>query len=65
MYQLASEAGLNPIMPDGGYFMVMDLSSLGDEKIFNFDILFIYFYMLYVNYRVQANPGKTGEMRVH
>ena len=29
MYQLANEAGLNPIMPDGGYFMIMDLSSLG------------------------------------
>ena len=28
MYNMAKEAGLNPIMPDGGYFMVADISSL-------------------------------------
>ncbi|XP_066922887.1 kynurenine--oxoglutarate transaminase 3-like [Clytia hemisphaerica] len=31
MFQLATEAGLNPIKPDGGYFMVMDLSNLDFE----------------------------------
>jgi len=29
MFQIASDAGLNPIMPQGGYFMVMDLSQTG------------------------------------
>lgn len=30
MYELAEEAGLNPVMPQGGYFMMMDLSSLSN-----------------------------------
>ena len=29
MFELATEAGLNPIKPEGGYFMVLDLSELG------------------------------------
>ena len=28
MYGMAKEAGLKPIIPDGGYFMVADISSL-------------------------------------
>ena len=28
MYSMAKEAGLNPIIPDGGYFMVADISKL-------------------------------------
>lgn len=28
MFKIASEAGLNPIVPEGGYFMIMDLSTL-------------------------------------
>lgn len=28
MYDMAKKAGLKPIIPDGGYFMVADISSL-------------------------------------
>ena len=45
MYQIANEAGLNPVMPDGGYFMIMDLSSLGLKDLFILYFNQFFFYL--------------------
>lgn len=46
MYKMASEAGLHPIMPEGGYFMVADASKAGinpptPEENMQFDQRFV------------------------
>lgn len=34
MAQLLKEAGLKPVIPDGGYFMIVDVSTLSQYKIY-------------------------------
>ena len=36
MYEISKEAGFQPIMPEGGYFMVADLTKLGKTMFFMF-----------------------------
>ena len=34
MFEFTKDAGLNPIMPNGGYFMLLDLTNLGTICLF-------------------------------
>ena len=55
MFKIASEAGLNPIVPEGGYFMIMDLSTLGKN------ILFSEFFIRYILDRVEPSCSNAEE----
>lgn len=45
MAQFLSEVGMIPVMPEGGYFMVADWSSLGLYAVYNLIFLYTKFFV--------------------
>ena len=62
MAKVLEEVGLDPIVPDGGYFMLADTTSLGRIVTFELDggpAIKLYIYLIIKVLRLKRHPSKN------